>query len=111
VQVAEILERTIPTLTGLAIIPLIVHPIDNAVHLLLNNTLRPTMRDMVCNNGGSAVGLDMCSVDWKAGPEAPSSNSTAPPPVVTRTAAPPSAKNGASLPGSASAAAEERNQA
>jgi hypothetical protein len=67
VQIADILERMIPTLTGLAVIPLIVHPIDNAVHLLLNNTLRPAMRDFICSRGGSVICLDMCNTDWQPG--------------------------------------------
>lgn len=44
-----LLLKTVPTLTGLAAIPLIVHPIDAFVHLLLNRTLRPRERDVVCD--------------------------------------------------------------
>jgi hypothetical protein len=51
----------IPTLSGVVAIPFIVHPIDNAVHLLLNNTLRPYMRAVICDGaGGRSMGLDIC---------------------------------------------------
>jgi hypothetical protein len=52
-----------PTLAGLAAIPFIVHPIDNAVHSLLNTTLRPYMRNVICDGArGRDVGLDMCQL-------------------------------------------------
>jgi hypothetical protein len=47
---------------GLATIPFIVHPIDNAVHAVLNLTLRPAMKKYVCLAGqGKLAGLDMCA--------------------------------------------------
>ena len=67
-QVADVLERMLPTMVGLAVIPFIVHPIDNAVHVLLNTTLRRSMRTVICQRGGEAVGLDMCHVEWEGEP-------------------------------------------
>ena len=62
-QVCGLLERTFPTATGLAAIPFIVHPIDKGVHALLNRTLRPYMRGVICDGaGGCDAGLDMCLV-------------------------------------------------
>ena len=44
-----------------AAIPFIVHPIDNAIHALLNFSLRPAMRKLVCGLGqGSLAELEMC---------------------------------------------------
>ena len=44
-----------------AAIPFIVHPIDNAIHAVMNMTLRPAMRKYVCSSGqGSLAGLQMC---------------------------------------------------
>ena len=44
-----------------AAIPFIVHPIDNAIHAIMNMTLRPAMRKYVCSSGqGSLAGLQMC---------------------------------------------------
>ena len=44
-----------------AAIPFIVHPIDNAIHGLMNLTLRPAMRNYVCGPGqGSLADLQMC---------------------------------------------------
>ena len=60
-QVVEVLHRMVPTLAGLAAIPFIVHPIDNAVHVALNRTLRPYMKAVICDGaGGRDMGLDMC---------------------------------------------------
>jgi len=58
-----LLLKTVPTLTGLAAIPLIVHPIDAFVHLLLNRTLRPRERDVVCDAARlEGASLAMCDV-------------------------------------------------
>ena len=44
-----------------AVIPFIVHPIDNAIHFLLNVSLRPRMKNMVCGMGGGAMAkLSLC---------------------------------------------------
>ncbi len=44
-----------------AAIPLIVHPIDSAVHAVLNATLRPAMRRYICQEaGGAQAGLAIC---------------------------------------------------
>ena len=44
-----------------AAIPFIVHPIDNAVHALLNATMRPAVRKYVCGPGqGALADLEMC---------------------------------------------------
>ena len=44
-----------------AAIPFIVHPIDNAVHLLLNVTMRPAMRKFICGAGqGALADLEIC---------------------------------------------------
>ena len=44
-----------------AAIPLIVHPIDGAVHALLNATLRPALRLYICRQaGGTEAGLAIC---------------------------------------------------
>ena len=45
---------------GLAAIPFIVHPIDEGVHLLLNKTLRPAMKQYICTSGGGLAGLELC---------------------------------------------------
>ncbi len=44
-----------------AAIPFIVHPIDSAVHAVLNATLRPAMRRYICQEaGGAEAGLAIC---------------------------------------------------
>lgn len=44
-----------------AAIPFIVHPIDGAVHAVLNATLRPAMRRYICREaGGAQAGLAIC---------------------------------------------------
>lgn len=64
-QVASLAERMVPTLAGLAAIPFIVHPIDNAVHALLNSTLRPYMRNVICDGArGREAGLEICDIDF-----------------------------------------------
>lgn len=60
-DILSTVNKTIPTLAGLAVIPFIVHPIDAAVHALLNVTLRPFLRSFVCNKaGGHSAGLVIC---------------------------------------------------
>lgn len=55
-------NKSVPTACGLAAIPFIVHPIDGAVHALLNATLRPAMRKFICEGaGGKDAGLAICS--------------------------------------------------
>lgn len=54
------INKALPTAIGLAVIPLIVHPIDHGVHALLNATLRPALRKVICRSGGSAAGLPIC---------------------------------------------------
>lgn len=50
-----------------AAIPFIVHPIDNAIHGLMNLTLRPAMRKYVCGPGqGSLADLQMCKEECDA---------------------------------------------
>lgn len=40
---------------------MIVHPIDSAVHAVLNATLRPAMRRYICQEaGGAEAGLAIC---------------------------------------------------
>lgn len=64
-QVCGLLERSVPTAAGLLAIPFIVHPIDNAVHAVLNRSLRPYMRGVICDGaGGRDVGLDMCLIAY-----------------------------------------------
>jgi len=47
---------------GRAAIPFIVHPIDNAVHVLLNMTMRPAMRKFICGAGqGGLADLEICA--------------------------------------------------
>ena len=54
-------DKSIPTAVGLAAIPFIVHPIDNAIHALLNVTLRPALKKFVCEQGkGKEAGLELC---------------------------------------------------
>ena len=54
-------DKSIPTVMGLAAIPFIVHPIDNAIHALLNVTLRPALKKFVCEQGkGKEAGLELC---------------------------------------------------
>lgn len=56
-----LVNKSLPTAVGLATIPFIVHPIDNAVHALMNATLRPAMRKYVCDRGGDLAGLALCA--------------------------------------------------
>ncbi len=39
--------RWFPTFVGIAVIPLIVHPIDTLVHYVMDNTVRPKIQKMV----------------------------------------------------------------
>ena len=55
-------DKTLPTLLGLGAIPFIVHPIDEGVHLALNKSLRPMMKNYICANGGGLAGLDICKI-------------------------------------------------
>lgn len=60
--VLEIIDKMVPTLVGLFAIPFIVHPIDESVHRLLDRTLRPAMKDVICDKyQGSEAGLDVCN--------------------------------------------------
>lgn len=57
----EAFNKSIPTAAGLLAIPFIVHPIDGAVHAMLNATLRPAMRRYICTKaGGREAGLLVC---------------------------------------------------
>jgi mitochondrial fission process protein 1 len=57
----ETFNKSGPTAAGLIAIPFIVHPIDGAVHALLNGTLRPAMRNYICKEaGGKDAGLEVC---------------------------------------------------
>lgn len=57
----SVVDKSLPTAAGLAAIPFIVHPIDNAIHALLNVTLRPALKKLVCGNGGREAGLELCA--------------------------------------------------
>eukprot|EP00892_Ulva_mutabilis_P006542 jgi/Ulvmu1/425/UM001_0432.1 len=71
-EAAELVERMVPTMAGLAAIPMIVHPIDNAVHMLLNSTLRPYMKNVICDGArGREAGLEICEVDFSSSDEEP----------------------------------------
>lgn len=38
-----------------------MHPIDSGVHALLNATLRPALRQLICTEArGSEAGLEVC---------------------------------------------------
>ena len=52
----DVAEAWTPTLVGLAVIPMIVHPIDEAIHKLLNVSLRPAIRDVATLQLGDAAG-------------------------------------------------------
>lgn len=56
-------DKSLPTAVGLAAIPFIVHPIDNAIHALLNVTLRPALKSYVCGAAGKGkeAGLELCA--------------------------------------------------
>jgi len=56
----ETVNRSVPTAAGLIAIPFIVHPIDAAVHGVLNASLRPVLRKYICENGGCSAGLKIC---------------------------------------------------
>ncbi|GAB4814438.1 hypothetical protein N2152v2_001484 [Parachlorella kessleri] len=57
----ENMNKSIPTAVGLLAIPFIVHPIDSGVHALLNATLRPALRRLICNEArGIEAGLRIC---------------------------------------------------
>lgn len=53
-------NKSVPTAVGLSAIPFIVHPIDTTVHAVLNASLRPTMKRLICSQGGAAAGLSIC---------------------------------------------------
>ena len=54
-----------------AAIPFIVHPIDNAIHAIMNVTLRPAMRKYVCGAGqGALAELQMCNSEECTPPDA-----------------------------------------
>ncbi|CAG9465650.1 unnamed protein product [Pedinophyceae sp. YPF-701] len=58
---AELLTKTLPTMVGLAAIPMIVHPIDNTVHKVLDLSLRKMQQRMICDvAGGADAGLQRC---------------------------------------------------
>lgn len=55
-------EKSLPTFIGLMTIPFIVHPIDSAVHGILNASLRPILRGYICDQaGGTDAGLAVCA--------------------------------------------------
>jgi fission process protein 1 len=58
-----VVDKSVPTALGLAAIPFIVHPIDNAIHALLNVTLRPALKGLVCGavGKGKEAGLELCA--------------------------------------------------
>lgn len=59
--VVEVIEKSVPTMAGLATIPFIVHPIDNLIHWVLNKSMRPAFKSYICGPaGGSKAGLDLC---------------------------------------------------
>lgn len=59
--VVELIEKSVPTMAGLATIPFIVHPIDNLIHLILNKSMRPALKSYICESaGGAKAGLDIC---------------------------------------------------
>ena len=45
--VKPVVRTWAPTLLGLGIIPLIVHPIDHSVHVAMDATVRPLLRFLV----------------------------------------------------------------
>ena len=48
-----------------------MHPIDNAIHAIMNATLRPAMRKYVCGSGqGSLAELQMCNSEDCSPPDA-----------------------------------------
>lgn len=55
------LKRWGPTAIGLAVIPFIVHPIDTAVHAVMDYTLRPLLDQLVTRSGDDSAG----SGPWK----------------------------------------------
>lgn len=59
-------DKSVPTAAGLAAIPFIVHPIDNAIHALLNLSMRPAMRKYICGQGqGALADLAICDDECK----------------------------------------------
>lgn len=58
--ISQVVEKSVPTFVGLAAIPFIVHPIDETVHAILNVSMRPFARQLLCQQGGSIAGLKMC---------------------------------------------------
>jgi len=57
-----LIEKSLPTFVGLLTIPFIVHPIDSAVHALLNLSLRKYLRFYICESkGGKLAGLPICT--------------------------------------------------
>ncbi|KAK9822783.1 hypothetical protein WJX74_008577 [Apatococcus lobatus] len=60
-SVVAIGDKSLPTAIGLAVIPFIVHPIDNLIHAIMNASMRPAVRKFVCGAGqGSLATLDIC---------------------------------------------------
>lgn len=67
------------SMCGVAAIPFIVHPIDNAIHALMNITLRPAMRKYICGPGqGCLADLEMCNDCQLPSESASSSNGSQP---------------------------------
>lgn len=65
-----------------------MHPIDNAVHALLNSTLRPLMRTAICDGaGGRDAGLAVCASPFVSVDEPSSSADDAGVPLVLPLAA------------------------
>lgn len=62
-----LVNKSLPTAVGLGTIPFIVHPIDNAVHWVMNKTMRPALRKYVCKQGGGKLAnLAMCDEECKS---------------------------------------------
>jgi len=61
-EVLALMDKSLPTAVGLAVIPFIVHPIDNGIHAIMNASLRPAMRKYICGPGqGDLAQLDTCA--------------------------------------------------
>lgn len=54
--------KTLPTVTGLGCIPLIVHPLDTFVHWAMDETFRPASNRYICEHGGNAAHLHNCEL-------------------------------------------------
>lgn len=73
----DLLVRSVPTLAGLAFIPVIVHPLDTAVHWALDASYRPLAKRYVREQAFQGVREDECRAEYSSSEEAAEGVATA----------------------------------